>query len=322
MIPQERRCRPLLLAYPADYRQVRGEEMLDTLLQSTPAGRTWPLPRDCWAMIAGGLRVRTAQNRRLSTPANLRLAATFGCVLYLTFAFYSLAATSLWYLDAGPQGYGYPLLPFAAGLLVAAAVLLVRPGGRKGAVARMVAVAALIAGTAAAVISGPAATIFAQILAALLILAVLALLSRGAERLPRLWLWPPGLVVAVALLAPVARFVSFPQYYFLLTVPFHLYLWAAMALPAAAWIVLDARPAIGLAVLLGLSAPVKVITTRLITTRLAIRLLALPVPERPAFLAMTNATLAGAWSFAWKLLAAAIVLAVLSSWRLRRQAVL
>ena len=320
MIPQERRCRWLLLAYPADYRQVRGEEMLDTLLQSTPAGRTWPLPRDCRAMIAGGLQVRAAQNRRLSTPANLRLAAMFGCVLYLTFAFFSQAATSLWYLGAGPQGHGYPLLTFAAGMLAAAAVLLVRPGGRKGAIARVVAGAALIAGTAAEVNSGPVAPIVAQILAALLILAVLALLSRGAERLPRLWLWAPGLVVAMALLAPAALFLGFPQYYFLLTAPFHLYLWAAIGFPAAGWLALDARPAIGLAVLLGLSASVRLITTWLAPVRLLAT--AMPVRDRPAVLAMNNAMQAGSWSFAWKLLAAALILAVLSSWRLRRQAVL
>jgi hypothetical protein len=34
MTALERRCR-LLLAYPAAYRHVRGEEMLDTLLEST-----------------------------------------------------------------------------------------------------------------------------------------------------------------------------------------------------------------------------------------------------------------------------------------------
>jgi hypothetical protein len=37
MTPLERRCEWLLLAYPAAYRQRRGEEILGTLLRSTPA---------------------------------------------------------------------------------------------------------------------------------------------------------------------------------------------------------------------------------------------------------------------------------------------
>jgi hypothetical protein len=54
----ERRCRWLLLAYPAWYRRERGEEMLDTLLEASPPGRRWPCVRDARALITGGLRVR------------------------------------------------------------------------------------------------------------------------------------------------------------------------------------------------------------------------------------------------------------------------
>ncbi len=54
----ERRCRWLLLAYPARYRRERSEEMLDTLLEASPPGRRWPSIRDARALIIGGLRVR------------------------------------------------------------------------------------------------------------------------------------------------------------------------------------------------------------------------------------------------------------------------
>jgi len=54
----ERRCRRLLLAYPAWYRRRRGEEMLGTLLEANPPGRSWPSFRDTRALVIGGLRVR------------------------------------------------------------------------------------------------------------------------------------------------------------------------------------------------------------------------------------------------------------------------
>jgi hypothetical protein len=54
----ERRCRWLLLTYPAWYRRRRGEEMLGTLLEASPPGQGWPSFRDTRALITGGLRVR------------------------------------------------------------------------------------------------------------------------------------------------------------------------------------------------------------------------------------------------------------------------
>lgn len=322
MTALERRCRRLLLAYPAAYRQLRGEEMLGTLLETAPANRSWPPPRDCWAMIAGGLQVRAAQNRRLGTAASLRLAAMLGCVLYLSIFFYTFAGMPMLSLGAGlgPQTQSYPQLAFAAGLLASTAVLVVRPGGRKGVIAAIVAVAALITGTAAAVISAPVAPSIAQILAALLVMAALALLARGAERLPRMWLWPPGLVVAVVLLAPAASSLRFPDYFLLLMPSSTLQVWEGIVFLAFAWIVIDARPAAGVAAFLGLTASV-----RLISTWLEIGRLGSTMPFSDAMRGvMRNAMLASAWSIARELLAAALVLvlALLSSWRIRRQAAL
>ena len=58
MTPLERRCRWLLLTYPAWYRHRRGEEMLGTLLEAYPSGRRWPSFRDARALITRGLRAR------------------------------------------------------------------------------------------------------------------------------------------------------------------------------------------------------------------------------------------------------------------------
>jgi hypothetical protein len=54
----ERRCRWLLLAYPAWYRRERSGEMLGTLLEASAPGRRWPSFRDARALVIGGLRVR------------------------------------------------------------------------------------------------------------------------------------------------------------------------------------------------------------------------------------------------------------------------
>src|ERR1022692_1921920 len=54
----ERRCRWLLLAYPAWYRRERAGEMLGTVLEMNPPGRQWPSFRDARALLLGGLRVR------------------------------------------------------------------------------------------------------------------------------------------------------------------------------------------------------------------------------------------------------------------------
>jgi hypothetical protein len=51
--PLERRCRWLLLAYPACYRRERAGEMLGTLLEASAPGRRWPSFRDARALVAG-----------------------------------------------------------------------------------------------------------------------------------------------------------------------------------------------------------------------------------------------------------------------------
>jgi hypothetical protein len=56
--PLERHCGWLLHAYPAWYRRDRAAEMLGTLVEASPPGRSWPSLRDTRALITGGVRVR------------------------------------------------------------------------------------------------------------------------------------------------------------------------------------------------------------------------------------------------------------------------
>jgi hypothetical protein len=52
--------RALLVAYPASYREERGEEILGTLLDAAGDGRTRPSIREAVALVRGGYRVRLA----------------------------------------------------------------------------------------------------------------------------------------------------------------------------------------------------------------------------------------------------------------------
>ena len=47
--------------------------MIGTLLETTP-DRAWPRLQDVRALVAGGLKARAAQNRRMSAAANFRIA--------------------------------------------------------------------------------------------------------------------------------------------------------------------------------------------------------------------------------------------------------
>ena len=81
----ERHCQLLLRAYPAAYREVRGEEIIGTLLEATPPGRSWPLPRDIRVPdIRRAPGPRCAQPQ-LTTGANLRIALLAGVAAYLAY---------------------------------------------------------------------------------------------------------------------------------------------------------------------------------------------------------------------------------------------
>ena len=80
----ERRARALLRAYPAEYRHGRAEEIIGTLLEAAPPGRSFPPAREAWSLIAGGRHARAARNRRLGVKANVRLALLLGLSICLS----------------------------------------------------------------------------------------------------------------------------------------------------------------------------------------------------------------------------------------------
>jgi hypothetical protein len=282
MNPLERRCRRLLRAYPRWYRRQRGDEMLATLLEASQPGQRWPSARDVRALIMGGLRVRAGQDQRLTTAANLRLAAQLGAALTLLplLAANLTSVVLIWthsYASNPRPGYvlAYTLLGLAA---VVAAWFAPRP------------VVAVLAGSAAAawVYWGDRGM---AILPAgfLVLLAVLVFLG---ERLPRSWLWLAGGLFAVNVLQAVL--VLRPLYF--LYVLLALGPWIILGI-VVLWALVDARPAIAMGMYIA-------------CTFVAADLLNYVGGVRPLM-----------WPL-YLPVAGAVVLASGAFWRLRRQAVL
>ncbi len=236
MSPLERRCRSLLRAYPRWYRRQRGDEMLATLLEGSRPGQRWPSARDTRALIIGGLRVRATQDQRLTTAANLRLAAQLGAVLaLLTLVTGSLTTILLIWVHAYTLSTGVAQ-SLVCGLLGLAVVVAAWFGSRS-------VVAVLAAATAAAAAWGYWGSDKALAILPAGLLIMLAVLVYLGERLPRSWLWLAGawfgwnVLQALSVLEPL-RFLYDP----LVFVP-----WIILGL-VAGWAFVDARPAMAMAV--------------------------------------------------------------------------
>ena len=236
MSPLERRCRSLLRAYPRWYRRQRGDEMLATLLEASQPGQRWPSARDARALIIGGLRVRATQDQRLTTAANLRLAAQLGAALaLLTLVTGSLTAIFLIWVHAYTLSTGVAQ-SLVCGLLGLAVVVAAWFGSRS-------VVAVLAAATAAAAAWGYWGSDKALAILPAGLLIMLAVLVYLGERLPRSWLWLAGawfgwnVLQALSVLEPL-RFLYGP----LAFVP-----WIILGL-VAGWAFVDARPAMAMAV--------------------------------------------------------------------------
>jgi hypothetical protein len=280
MSPLERRCRLLLRAYPAAYREVRGEEIIGTLLEATPAGRSWPLLRDVRCLIAGGLRARAEQPKQFTTAANLRVAVLAGVAAYLAFSASTYLST---YFRWGVIPVPGQLSPF--GSHFAAFVLPLFPMtltwlSRR----RLVVLGSALPAAAATCYAGPwqGSTIGSTVVD-LACLGVLVALAGHVERPGWRWFWPLGLLAIVPLpLALTGRL--FPLYLLALVL--------ALSVLSIAWMVIDARPAIAMAVFL----------------------LAIQLPVTIGFLAIGD----------WSLVSALFLLIVpgttaVAVWRLRRQ---
>ena len=196
----ERRARALLRAYPAEYRHGRAEEIIGTLLEAAPPGRSFPTAREAWSLILGGRHARAARNRRLGGKANLRLALLLGMSLYLSFYFAPLAWSALGFVP-GDGASWLTDTTLAAGLAVALAPWL---GSRVATAALAVPAGALVAYGGLSGSHGGETTMWVAEL--LILMAALAALSGGPVRLPRSWLWLPGAfplaLVAGRLLSP------------------------------------------------------------------------------------------------------------------------
>jgi hypothetical protein len=249
----ERRARMLLRAYPADYRRDRAEEVIGTLLEATPAGRSFPSARDARALIAGGVRARAARNRRLSTTANLRLALLLGLSIFLPFTVNGFLAG----LEVGYSGFHW--LPIAAGLLSVAAALAPWLGRRTVTTAIVLPAAAVLAyqihGESFRLPFQERPELEAWIAVMLVAMVALAALSGGPGRLPRSWLCLPCVPLAAlavgGLLRSSGEYSSIANYfheYVFTTEDIPEYAILLLAAVVACWLVTDARPAFGLVV--------------------------------------------------------------------------
>jgi hypothetical protein len=134
MSPLERRYRRLFRAYPADYRAERGDELVDTYLDTVNPGRTRPSARDAADLLAGGARQHLRARGASGLPGGVSIAA----VLALTTGSF---LASIWLLaieyapaldDYGPAGPSRVFLSVAAfawiAWLAAAIAFAVVPG--------------------------------------------------------------------------------------------------------------------------------------------------------------------------------------------------
>jgi hypothetical protein len=248
----ERRARALLRAYPAEYRHGRAEEMIGTLLEAAPPGRSSPTAREAWSLIAGGRHARTARNRRPGVKANVRLAVLLGISIYLSFHFGSYIARSLGFWPSN----GTSWLANTTGALGLAVALAPWLGSRAATASLAIPSCALCAyGELRGSIG-----FFERMSVAdfLIITAALVTLTGGPTRLPRSWLWLP----CVFPLALVAGRLLSSGHDLGPALENSLYLGAMvpLAVLVVCWLVTDARPAFALCLSLLLGDVIDILT--------------------------------------------------------------
>jgi hypothetical protein len=224
----ERRSRSLLRAYRAEYRRDRGEEIIGTLLETTPDGRTWPRLRDTRALVIGGLRARAAQSRRLSAAANLRIAVMAGISMYLVL----IGADDLgnWVIDPGPLRYEWRGM--AVGLLILVTVLAVWIAPRT------IATPSAVAATVAMYVIDSYEVGFSGWIPLAVCVAAVVLLAPRSARPPRSWLWLIGAFAVAVLYAGGSSAGLLLQFAPLL----------AIGVVSVAWLAIDARLAVAVVI--------------------------------------------------------------------------
>ena len=269
-----RHTRLLLHFYPKAYRAHRGEEILDTLLETTRPGQGWPPPREVASVIGGGLRARQAANLNQGLRASLRHVGILATAMLME---QILMVEGLLALETHQSGWGrFPPSDDAGvilGSVLAVLALAAAWSGRRWLVAAVVsAVAATAAfcsfavylargagrareaeGVMGAIGAGRAVEQMWLLLAlpAVLALAVLLPLAKRAERPPVSLLWLPCVALAVDLVAGLTA-TSWPSIDHLLPVsafraetllyPYDTYLSLVPVLVAVCWLATDVRP--------------------------------------------------------------------------------
>jgi hypothetical protein len=285
----ERRARALLRAYPAEYRRERGEEIIGTLLEAAPPGRSFPAARDAWSLVNGGRHARAARNRRLSARENLRLAMLLGLAVF--------AARSFYYPDfLGYARTGGLDVALATGILAGLAPWLRHRAVRAACV---IPAGALFVYTSMLQFSGAGSATIGRMAVFLVALAALACWrGRGAR--------PPvsaaGLVCAtpVLVMVPWLHLLDSDSYG---PVEPYWYTAALLVVVAACWLATDARPAFAVVFAMVLSYSLTIVVN-------------LSSPGTLFF------TLTSVDSLEWLVspVALCVVLTVAFAWLLRRQA--
>jgi hypothetical protein len=232
----ERRARALLRAYPAEYRHGRAEEIIGTLLEAAPPGRSFPPAREAWSLVAGGRHARAARNRRPGAKANLRLALILGMSIYLSADFgLPLAGNALGFLPGTGTSW-LTSTALALGLAVALAPWL---GSQTATTALAISAGALNAYTELSGNHGNGTIMW--LAAPLIVMVALVALSGGPVRLPPSWLWLSG---AFPLAVVAGRLLSLQRVHGLTFVETGALV--LLAVVVVCWLVTDARPAFAL----------------------------------------------------------------------------
>lgn len=242
MLPTlEHLYRRLMLAYPADYRRVRGDEIAGTLLEGSRADQRLPSLREAIGLLLGGVRTRARSTREPGRPGDwadsLRLAGA------LLVGFSATQAIPGFFIYATVRPH---LIPIALALT---AIALLRGIGRWGLALLALDVFLLAPGLSTV---WPATRV-GPLVAPLLPLAVAAAAfvwspQRHRARLRWPWWFAGGVAAGPALLSAVTLHGGYPwldQLY--VVVP---QIGPAVVLAAAALVSVDPRPALGGAIYL------------------------------------------------------------------------
>ncbi len=249
MTALERHARWLLRCYPAAYRDERGEEIIGTLLEATPDGRTWPRARDIRALLFCGLKARAAQNRQRTIGANIRVAVMAGLAMYLALWVGVFVAGLVQQLTSNSAHYiGFTSWPWAAIALLSVATIVLAWTAPH----RIVVATALV--NSAAVVSIGLATsnlLGIPLLQALALAGLAALAPRTGHPSLR-WLWLPA-IFAVSW-APLQLGVSYAWFGYTWGFFTPGLLLLVMVASGVAWVAVDARLIVAMLTYLAVAA--------------------------------------------------------------------